>query len=144
MRPEVHALLGDMNSDIDHLIDLGEEDLVIVFTVMRYTKHTTAMASTMAERGAKMYAITDSLLSPLLQITDKAFLFPNRSLGVVPSLVSVFSFLHLVVAAASTEIKHDAVKQRLDILESLYSSYGMVSDDMKAAGMFGWGRDESE
>jgi len=140
MRPEVHALLGDLGSDIDRLIGLAEDDLVIAFAVMRYTKHDMTLASTMAGCNPRMYAITDSLLSPLLKLTDNAFLFPNRSLGIVPSLVSMFGFLHFVIAAASIQMNDDELRERLETLESLYSAQGMILEEVKTAGMFGRGR----
>jgi len=142
MRPEIHPLVGDISSDIDQLIDLDKSDLAVVFTVTRYTRHTIALTEAIAERGPTIYAVTDSLLSPLLSITDKVFLLTNRFLGIVPSLVGAFSFVHFLLAAVGVGVEDKTVKERLNALESLYSAYGMISDEAGAAAMFG-GREDS-
>lgn len=130
LRSGVYSLAGDLESDLDCLIEVGERDVVIAFSFMRYAVHTLGILEAVAQANPTVYVVTDSLLSPLTSYSDNVLLIHNRSLGVVPSLTPTFSLIHLIVAAAGAHMDKEKVRHRLESLESVYKSYGMVTDGL--------------
>ncbi|MBX8994111.1 MULTISPECIES: MurR/RpiR family transcriptional regulator [Staphylococcus] len=108
------------------LMDVSEEDCVVAISFPRYHKDTVHFIKNAQKRQACIIGITDSLLSPIYDISDKIFLAKtNRDVSGYNEIAPVISLLNVLVTRYRERYK-DAVKSRIQNLEKLNDS----SDDL--------------
>ena len=82
-------------SDIfEQMINIGEGDLVIGIGFPRYATKTIDVLDFSKARGAKVVAITDSLLSPLAAKADSTLIAQSNMASFVDSLVAPLSVIN--------------------------------------------------
>lgn len=126
LRSNVFALVGDLERDLDLLMDASDDDVILVFCSRRYSKHLVGLLEAVVGSKTEIYVATDSLLSPLTKFSDKLFWVPNNSVGVVPSLTTAFVLVHALVALAGVILPESKVTRRLKRVESAYEQYGLI------------------
>ena len=110
-------------SDIfEQMINIGEGDLVIGIGFPRYATKTIDVLDFSKARGAKVVAITDSLLSPLAAKADSTLIAQSNMASFVDSLVAPLS---VIIAVGMREKENIA-----DIfanLENIWQEYNVYS-----------------
>lgn len=107
--------------DIDQFLDASDDDIMIAITVARYVRQTLTFVDIASEKDMKVYAVTDSLVSPIAKRTDRIFVIKNDSLSIVPTSVPIGSLIHAIVTAVGLELMgNDQTKKRLTELEKMY------------------------
>lgn len=107
--------------DIDQFLDASDDDIMIAITVARYVRQTLTFVDIASGKDMKVYAVTDSLVSPIAKRTDRIFVIKNDSLSIVPTSVPIGSLIHAIVTAVGLELMgNDQTKKRLTELEELY------------------------
>ncbi|MDJ0656681.1 MAG: MurR/RpiR family transcriptional regulator [Xanthomonadales bacterium] len=119
VRPDVtlleeHFFVGDLS-------DAGPEDTAVVFDFQRYRRQVAVAARVLAEAGVTIVAITDSPLSPLVDLADTWCQIEVPPVGPFDSSVPVVAMSELLVAQAAKDL-HDAATSRIDRIEALWEA----------------------
>ncbi len=117
VRPDVRLL--EEHSFGTDLSDAGPGDAAVVFDFIRYRRQTATTTRVFRDAGATVVAITDSPLSPLVELADTWCQIKIPAIGPFDSSVPVVALCELVVAQVAKELHEDA-KNRIDRIEALW------------------------
>jgi DNA-binding MurR/RpiR family transcriptional regulator len=109
------AMLSGVEDWLEQLATLGPEDLLITISFPRYTRKTIDAAEFAHSRGAKILAITDSVMSPLARFAT--VVLPARSS--IDSFVDSFSAPLSLINALLTAVGQRARTRTVTALERL-------------------------
>ncbi|MBW6409400.1 MurR/RpiR family transcriptional regulator [Clostridium weizhouense] len=114
-------------SDIfEQLINIGERDLIIGIGFPRYAAKTIDVLDFAQGRGAKVVALTDSLLSPLASKSDYALIAQSNMASFVDSLVAPLSVINALIIAVGMREK-DVISNTFGNLEQIWKGYNVYS-----------------
>ena len=117
VRPKVRAL--EEHSFGTDLSDAGPQDVAVVFDFFRYRRQVVTATRVLANAGVNIIAITDSPLSPLVELADSWCQIEVPAIGPFDSSAPIVVMCELLVARVAHELKDDA-KNRIDRIESLW------------------------
>ncbi|MBU2677511.1 MAG: MurR/RpiR family transcriptional regulator [Gammaproteobacteria bacterium] len=117
VRPNVRLL--EEHSYRTELSDVGPGDVAVVMDFIRYRRQVAATARFFADAGVTVVAITDSPLSPLVELADTWCQIKVPAIGPFDSSVPVVALCDLLVARTAKELHEDA-KSRIDRVEALW------------------------
>jgi DNA-binding MurR/RpiR family transcriptional regulator len=95
----------------EEIARIGKHDAVLVVAFDPYTKETVQAAKRATETGARLIAISDSVVSPLAEGADYLFLAANRSPTFYRSLVGAMSLIQALVAAIVRQLGDEAISK---------------------------------
>ena len=101
------------------LCDAGPRDAAVVFDFYRYRRPVATATKVLADAGATIVAITDSPLSPLVELADTWCQIEVPAIGPFDSSVSIVAMCELLVAAVAKDL-HDDATDRIDRIEALW------------------------
>jgi len=101
------------------LSDAGPGDAAVVFDFFRYRRQVAAAASIFANAGVTVVAITDSPLSPLVELADVWCQIEIPAIGPLDSSVPVVAMCELLVAGVAKALQDDAT-DRIDRIEAVW------------------------
>lgn len=114
-------------SDIfEQMINVGENDLVIGIGFPRYAARTIESLAFAQSRGAKVVAITDSLLSPLAARADYTLIAQSNMASFVDSLVAPLSVINALIIAVGLREK-EKISTTFANLENIWEEYQVYS-----------------
>ena len=114
-------------SDIfEQMINVSENDLVIGIGFPRYAARTIEALTFAQNRGAKVVAITDSLLSPLAAKADYTLIAQSNMASFVDSLVAPLSVINALIIAVGLREK-DKISSTFSTLEDIRQEYEVYS-----------------
>ena len=114
-------------SDIfEQMINVSENDLVIGIGFPRYAARTIEALTFAQNRGAKVVAITDSLLSPLAAKADYTLIAQSNMASFVDSLVAPLSVINALIIAVGLREK-DKISSTFSTLEDIWQEYEVYS-----------------
>ncbi|GKX66580.1 MurR/RpiR family transcriptional regulator [Inconstantimicrobium mannanitabidum] len=120
-------VVGNGISDIfEQMINLGKGDLVIGIGFPRYAVKTINALAFAQSRGAKVVAITDSLLSPLAAKSDYTLIAQSNMASFVDSLVAPLSVINALIIAVGMREK-DKISATFNNLEEIWKEYNVYS-----------------
>ena len=117
VRPGVRSL--EEHSFGTDLSDAGPRDAAVVFDFFRYRRQVTNAARVFADSGVTVVAITDSPLSPLVELADTWCEIEVPAVGPFDSSVPAVAMAELLVARVAKELQQDATA-RIDRIEALW------------------------
>lgn len=117
VRPSVR-LLEEPSYGTD-LSDAKRGDAAVVVDFMRYRRQTVAATGILADAGVTIVAVTDSPLSPLVELADVWCQIKVPAVGPFDSSISVVALCELLVAQTTKELREDAT-DRIDRIEALW------------------------
>ena len=117
VRPGVRSL--EERSFGSDLSDAGPGDAAIVFDFYRYRRPVATATGVLADAGTTIVAITDSPLSPLVELADTWCQIEVPAIGPFDSSVSIVAMCELLVAAVAKALQDDATN-RIDRIEALW------------------------
>jgi DNA-binding MurR/RpiR family transcriptional regulator len=117
VRPGVRAL--EEHSYATDLSDAGPRDAAVVFDFFRYRKQVATAARVFADAGVTVVAITDSPLSPLVELADTWVQIEVPAIGPFDSSVPVVAMCELLVARVARDLQ-DVATNRIDRIEALW------------------------
>lgn len=110
------ALVGGPTHAARHLSNVGRDDLVIAIAFPRYLEDTVELARRAAELGARVLALTDSVASPLADLTDLiVYVRAERRLA-ANSDAAVLAVIEALCDAVAHRVKR-SVEAAVDIAE---------------------------
>lgn len=115
--PTARLVQGQAGMFREEISFINRGDAVFVVAYDPYTRETVMAARQAKKAGAKLVAVTDSVVSPLAERADHVFLVANRSPSFYRSLVGALALVQSLVAAIVNELGVKAVKS-LEISET--------------------------
>jgi len=114
-------------SDVfEQMISVGEGDLVIGIGFPRYAAKTIDALAFSQDRGAKVVALTDSLLSPLASKADYTLIAQSNMASFVDSLVAPLSVINALIIAVGMREKEN-ISDIFSNLEKIWQTYNVYS-----------------
>lgn len=114
-------------SDVfEQMINVSEGDLVIGIGFPRYAAKTIDALAFSQDRGAKVVALTDSLLSPLATKADYTLIAQSNMASFVDSLVAPLSVINALIIAVGMREK-ESISNVFANLEEIWQSYNVYS-----------------
>jgi DNA-binding MurR/RpiR family transcriptional regulator len=114
-------------SDVfEQMINVGDGDLVIGIGFPRYAAKTIDALEFARDRGAKVVALTDSLLSPLASKADYTLIAQSNMVSFVDSLVAPLSVINAVIIAVGMREKEN-ISDVFGNLEKIWQTYNVYS-----------------
>jgi len=101
------------------LSDAGSDDAAVVFDFFRYRRQVTDAARVFADSGMTVIAITDSPLSPLVELADVWCEIEIPAIGPFDSSVPVVAIAELLVSQVARDLQEEATA-RIDCIEALW------------------------
>ncbi len=122
------ALVSGVEDWIEQLSKLGPEDVVVAISFPRYTRKTIDVADFAARRGAKVLAITDSVMSPLARHAEVVLTARSSIDSFVDSFAAPLSLINAILTAVGQRAKDQTVAS-LARLEGEWSRYRVFWDE---------------
>jgi DNA-binding MurR/RpiR family transcriptional regulator len=117
VRPGVRSL--EEHAFGTDLSDAGPGDAAVVFDFFRYRRQVATAARIFANAGVTVVAITDSPLSPLVELADIWCQIEIPAICPFDSSVPVVAMCELLVAGVAKAL-HDDATDRIDRIEALW------------------------
>lgn len=106
----------------EKLFRLTKDDVVIGLSYARYTKTTIDAVSFAKDRGTKVIAITDNMLSPLVPYADISLFAPSEMPSFIDSFVAPLSLINALLTALGKR-KRKEVEDHLNKLENVWERF---------------------
>ena len=114
----------------EKLFRISEDDVIIGISFPRYSNAAIQAVTFAKRRGAKAIALTDSMSSPLVAVSDYVLIAKSDIASVVDSLVAPLSMINALIAA--TVLNLDAsVKETFGTLENIWQEYDVYQNNRK-------------
>ncbi len=107
---------------LEELYPVTQEDALLVVSFPRYSSRSVKAAHFVHSRGAKVVAVTDSMLSPVAELSSSLLLAHSDMPTIVDSLAAPLSVINALLVAISLK-RADENRARLTELEELWSAY---------------------
>lgn len=115
---------GTASEMFEHLLRVGEDDVVIGVSFPRYSSRTVQAMSFARDRKATTVAITDSEASPLAPICKYTLKARSDMASFGDSLVAPLSLVNALLVAVS-RAKNDDLANTFQTLERIWEDYGV-------------------
>ncbi|HYP62397.1 MAG TPA: MurR/RpiR family transcriptional regulator [Acidocella sp.] len=118
LRPRVQLVSGQTATWVEHLLDIGRQDLLVVYDIRRYQEDVVRFARQAAGLGASVILFTDQWLSPIAAIARHVFALRTS----MPSSWESFAALSALTEAMVVRIherRWGEAKQRMERLETM-------------------------
>lgn len=102
----------------EYLLRMSEQDVLISISFPRYHLETVEFTELAKNQGVKVFAITDSMVSPLIQYADTYLLSKYESVNFHNSNVSALALVNSISASLAACLE-EQVKARLNLIEKL-------------------------
>ncbi|MGX1983250.1 RpiR family transcriptional regulator [Thermolongibacillus altinsuensis] len=106
----------------EKLFRLNEDDVVIALSFARYTKSTIEAVAFAKDRGSKIIAITDHLLSPLVPYGNVTLCAPTEMPSFIDSFVAPLSLINALITEVGRR-KRSEVEKHLSDLEETWKRF---------------------
>ena len=120
----VNVTAGTDSEMFEHLLRVGEDDVVIGVSFPRYSSRTVQAMSFARDRKATTVAITDSEASPLAPICKYTLKARSDMASFGDSLVAPLSLVNALLVAVS-RAKNDDLANTFQTLERIWEDYGV-------------------
>jgi DNA-binding MurR/RpiR family transcriptional regulator len=121
VRPGVH-LLDEQRFGIE-AGEAGPKDAAVVIDFFRYREWVVRAARALAGRGVELVVITDSPLSPLVELTDNWCEIEVPAVGPFDSSIPTVAIVELMVSQLAEDL-HERATERIDQIEALWQETG--------------------
>lgn len=127
IRPRVRLISNTSGDLLDHLLDFGPRDAVVMVSVARPARKTLEAAAYCAHQGVPTIGITDSNFAPLAPYTDLCLRVSAQ--GVFwESYTAVLSLCNALVTGVSLSVSADAENRLKQLEEANAASYTTRED----------------
>ncbi|MBR5540720.1 MAG: MurR/RpiR family transcriptional regulator, partial [Clostridia bacterium] len=121
--PDIRLInTSNVTEVLEELYSIGEQDALLVVSFPRYSSRSVKAAHFAHSRGAKVIAVTDSILSPVAELSSSLLLAHSDLPTVVDSLAAPLSVINALLVAISLK-RADENRKRLTELEELWETY---------------------
>ena len=127
----VHIVSGFSAGEMfEKIVGVNAEDVVIAFSVPRYSSTTTKGAQYCRSVGATVIGITDSKQSPLGSNSDHVLIAKSDMVSLVDSLVAPLSVINALIVAIAAR-KEKELSQTFANLERIWDEYDVYEKQVE-------------
>ena len=112
----------------EKLFRISSDDVIIGISFPRYSNAAIKAMTFARRRGAKVIALTDSMTSPLVEMSDYVLIAKSDMASVVDSLVAPLSMINALIVATVINRDND-VKNTFATLENIWKEYDVYQND---------------
>ena len=112
----------------EKLFRISSDDVIIGISFPRYSNAAIKAMTFAHHRGAKVIALTDSMSSPLVSVSDYVLIAKSDMASVVDSLVAPLSMINALVVATVLDPELHA-NETFDMLENIWKEYDVYRND---------------
>lgn len=116
----------------EKLFRISADDVIIGISFPRYSNAAIKAMTFAHRRGAKVIAVTDSMASPLVAVSDYVLIAKSDMASVVDSLVAPLSMINALIVATVINLDIE-VKDTFDRLENIWQEYDVYRNDGEEA-----------
>lgn len=121
----VFAVCPSGGSEVfEHLINLGEDDVVFAISFPRYSSGTVRAAEYAKKVGAGLIVLTDRAQSPLAKHADTVLTAKSEMASFVDSLVAPMSIINAIIAYIGKK-RPEETSTRFGRLEAFWDEYSV-------------------
>jgi DNA-binding MurR/RpiR family transcriptional regulator len=114
---------GSGGSGVDTLRAIGKGDVLLAISVNRYVRHTIDAAKFAKDRGARVVALTDSEMSPLVSFADEAILVRTETPSFFHTMAPAFAAVECLAALVAARRGRETLAA-LDESERQLAAFG--------------------
>jgi DNA-binding MurR/RpiR family transcriptional regulator len=118
LRPQVHLVSGQTATWVEHLLDFGSKDVLIVFDIRRYQEDVVRFANEAAAQGADIVLFTDHWLSPIAAVARHVFALRTAMPSSWESFGALSALTEIMVARLQA-LSWSEAKRRMERLEKI-------------------------
>lgn len=118
------------NQTYEQLFRISKDDVMIGISFPRYSTMAVDAMNFARDRGASVVAITDSMVSPLVNAADDILLARSDMASIVDSVVAPLSLINALIVATVLE-KKEEVTNTFQKLEQVWNSQDIYTSDSK-------------
>ena len=108
----------------EQMIRIDKDDVFIAISFPRYSQRTVKAARYARSSGAKVVAITDSHMSPLVEQADHVLFARSDMASFVDSLVAPLSLINALIVAVGLRNREE-ISKTFDKLEYIWEEYNV-------------------
>ncbi|HEV7286165.1 MAG TPA: MurR/RpiR family transcriptional regulator, partial [Kaistia sp.] len=117
LRPHVQHIEGQPAAWFDRLLDIGKQDVIVLFDIRRYSDDLVVFAERAARQGARIILITDPWLSPISKVARHVLPAHVPAPSVWDSSAGLLLLAEALTAAVAEQ--SSVARDRLEALERL-------------------------
>ncbi len=106
----------------EQMFRIGEEDVCIAISFPRYSKQTVSALRFIADRGAKIIAVTDTEKSPIALYANHLLVARSDMASVVDSLTAPLSLINALIVGVTLS-RREEVYNNFNKLEGIWDEY---------------------
>lgn len=114
-------------STYEHIFRITDKDVMIGVSFPRYSSMAVEAMDFARSRGAHAVAITDSMVSPLVQSADSILIARSDMASIVDSLVAPLSLINALIVATVLK-KKEEVSENFRRLELIWNRNGVYTN----------------
>ena len=118
LRPQVHLVSGQTATWVEHLLDFGRRDVLIVFDIRRYQEDVVRFSQEAAALGASIVLFTDHWLSPIAAVARHVFALRTSLPSSWESFAALSALTEIMVARLQA-LSQGESERRMNRLETL-------------------------
>ncbi|MBP6345872.1 MurR/RpiR family transcriptional regulator [Neisseriaceae bacterium CLB008] len=122
IRPQVSLLRPMPRTWVEHIVDMGKNDVLIVFDIRRYWPELATLVTLAKERKCRIVLITDQWTSPVASQADVVLTAYTEGRSGWDTNVSVMLLIDTLIAALNNR-DWEETKSRLQQLENLRKQF---------------------
>lgn len=111
---------------LEQMFSIGSYDVLVAFSFPRYSSKVVKAIKFAESKGAKTIAITDSVISPIVQYSTYALLAQSDMASFMDSLVAPVSIINSIIVEI-TQRREKAITKRFDTLEKIWDEYDVYT-----------------
>lgn len=119
--PHVHVIGDGVAHVMEDLVRMQAEDLLFAMSFPRYSSRTVEAVQYAKKRGARIVALTDTMISPIASLSDHVLIAGSDMALFADSLVAPLSVINALIVALGLA-KKDEVSEYLNTLESVWDA----------------------
>ena len=118
LRPGVQMVSGQTATWVEHLLDFGTKDVLIVFDIRRYQDDVIRFANEAAAQGAEIVLFTDHWLSPIAAVARHVFALRTAMPSSWESFAALSALTEIMIARLQAMSWNES-KRRMQRLETI-------------------------
>ncbi len=118
LRPRVQLVSGQTATWVEHLLDFGRKDVLIVFDIRRYQTDVIQFANEASALGADIVLFTDQWLSPIAAVARHVFALRTAMPSSWESFGALSALTEILVARLQA-MNWGEAKRRMERLETI-------------------------
>lgn len=107
---------------LEQLLKVGPDDVVIGIGYPRYSKKTIEALQYVKSRNCEIIGITDSIISPIANLSNYTLIAKSNMASFVDSLVAPMSLINAIIVGVGMK-KRTEIKDYFELLETIWKEY---------------------